>query len=72
MPHVVNMQMIVSGREAANQIPQPGFGFNIWIAMIFCGEEIGEETPPMQLARAMPRIRHGPTEECGGNVRSIG
>lgn len=72
MSQVVKMVMIPKGSAAANQIPQPGLGVMYWIVMMFCGDEIGDARPPIQLARAIPRIRHGPTVELGGSVRRIG
>lgn len=42
------------------------------IVMMFCGDEMGEVKPPIQLAKAIPRIRQGPTVELGGSVRRIG
>lgn len=70
--HVVKTVMTPHGMAAANQIPQPGLGLSRLIAMIFCGEEMGDERPPIQLASAMPIIKHGATVEFGRRVLKIG
>lgn len=40
--------------------------------MIFCGEEMGDVKPPMQLASAIPRSRQGATGELSSRVRKMG
>jgi hypothetical protein len=42
------------------------------MAMIFCGELIGDAIPPTLDAKAMPRIKHFANDELGGSVRRIG
>lgn len=42
------------------------------MAMIFCGEEIGDVSPPRLDASAIPMIKHEPKEESTGSVRRMG
>lgn len=41
-------------------------------AIRFCGEEMGDDWPPMLDARAMPRMRGLLNDDLGGKVRRIG
>ena len=43
-----------TGSETANQEPQSSAGSIAPIAIRFCGDEMGEDCPPMFAARAMP------------------
>lgn len=62
-----------TGMATINHSAQDGgAGDMFWIAMIFCGDDMGDAIPPRLEAKAMPRIRQGPNVESTGRVRSMG
>lgn len=61
-----------TGMATANQESHPRGGSMYSSAIRFCGDEIGEDWPPMFDARAMPRISDFENVDLGGSVRKIG
>ena len=66
------MEIMPTGSATQNQTIQVGGGFMISMAIMFCGEAIGESIPPTFEASAMPRIRALDIGESEGRLRSIG
>lgn len=48
------METMHRGSETASHSAQLGAGFMLPIAIMFCGDEIGVDMPPMFEASAMP------------------
>lgn len=66
------MERTQTGMATKNQLPQLGSGRMFCMAIIFCGEAMGEAAPPMLEARAMPRMSALENSESDGRLRSSG
>lgn len=69
---MIKLPRMESGIDIINHSPQEGAGSIFWIAIIFCGEEMGDAIPPKLDANAIPMIKQGANLESEGKVRRIG
>ena len=61
-----------TGIETRNHLPQSNCGFIAPKAIRFCGDEMGDERPPMFALRAIPNTSAGPKGALCGRVRRMG
>ena len=69
---IMKLPTMHRGTATINHCAHDGGGDMFWMAMMFCGDEMGDAMPPKLEAKAIPRIRHEPNVESTGSVRKIG
>lgn len=66
------MEMMQTGSEMKNHVPQLILGYIFWSAMMFCGDAMGDAAPPTLAASAIPNTRALEKFESAGRLRSRG
>lgn len=72
MTQIPKMQSTDTGMATINHVVHEGVGFIIPIDMMFCGDAIGEDIPPMLEAKAIPKINDFAYLQFLGNVLNRG